>query len=455
MSAAQKPDAATRWLAAAGEVDITPNEPVFLYGYPHAERTSTGVHDPLYASALCVSDGRNTAVFIACDIIWVPADVVCRARRRIADRCDIAAESIMVTATHTHSGPVTNRMLSNAADPVVPEPDPAYLQRLEDAIVDAAIRTVSSLAPASLKFASIDGSFLGTNRRDPAGPAIPGVPILAAFNDAGDPLAVMAICSMHPTVLHEDWTLISGDFPGLARQRIKQSLGEGVPFVYHMGASGDQSPRHVVENNTIDEAARLGHRLAHAITDALSDAEPIGPVRVRCLSDAVDLPRRQLPPIEQAEAYRDAAKQRLATLRSRNAGRAAIRTAEVDVFGAEETLTLARAAEDGQLEHAAAACLPAEVQIIEIGEHRFVGWPGEVFVSFAIEAVNHDDRASIITLANGDLQGYLVTQAAIDQAAYEAGNAIFQSPASGERLGATTRRLLQQLDTSTDKATSP
>ena len=434
------------WSVGAAEIDITPTAPVFLYGYPHVERTSTGVHDPLLASALCVHDGEQYAAFVACDVIWVPRDVTRRARQRIAARCGLAAGSVMITATHTHSGPVTNRILSNEADEVVPEPDAAYLQSLEDGIVEAAVSARQRLAPAQLREAVIDASFLGTNRSDPAGPSIPTLPILAAFDETGEPRCVMAVCSMHPTVLHEDWTQVSGDFPGLARQRIQQRFGKHVPFVYHMGASGDQSPRHVVERNTIEQATRLGHQLGDAICTALEDAHPVEPVHIRCVSRTLDLPLRELPPVEHAEARRDAAKHRLDALRQRGESRTAIRTAEVDWFGAEETLTLARAARDGRIEQAAAECLPAEVQVIEVGDRRWVGWPGEVFVDFARHVMAVDPRAAVITLANGDVQGYLVTQDAIDQGAYEAGNAIFQSPDAGRLLVQATLERLQQLN---------
>ena len=32
--------------------EITPVKPMFLVGYPHEERISNGVHDPLFASSL-------------------------------------------------------------------------------------------------------------------------------------------------------------------------------------------------------------------------------------------------------------------------------------------------------------------------------------------------------------------------------------------------------------------
>ncbi len=39
---------------------------------------------------------------------------------------------------------------------------------------------------------------------------------------AGDPIACMLVVSMHPTVLREDSRVVSGDFPGLARQFLQQ-----------------------------------------------------------------------------------------------------------------------------------------------------------------------------------------------------------------------------------------
>ena len=443
--------------AAAAEIEITPGKPTFLYGYPHVPRTSRGVHDPLYASALCLGSGARQAVFVACDLIWVPRPLARRARERIAQHCALPLEAVMVTATHTHSGPVTNRMLSNEADPVVPPPDADYLHRLEQAIVEAGCVAAhpKRLQPVELRAAEVDGAFLGGNRRDPDGPAIPGVPVWGAFDGEGEAVACMAIGSMHPTVLHEDSPLISGDFPGLARQRTKARLGEHVPLVYHMGASGDQSPRHVVQHNTLDEAARLGHRLGDALVDGLAAAGPATPQPIGFASRTLDLPRRDLPAVSEAEARRDAAKRTLDTLREQGGDRVTLRTAEVDWFGAEETLTLARAAAEGRLADAAAQCLPAEVQVIELGERRLIGWPGEVFVDFALQVREHDSRARVITLANGDLQGYLVTQQAIDEGAYEAGNAIFASPEGGARLVSATCDLLRELDKAEDGGADP
>ncbi|MFA9480204.1 neutral/alkaline non-lysosomal ceramidase N-terminal domain-containing protein [Phycisphaerales bacterium AB-hyl4] len=435
----------TAWRVGAAELDITPKKSAFLFGYPHVERYSTGVHDPLLASAVYVSDEQSAAIFVGCDVIFVSRAMTHRARQRIADAVGLPAEHIMITASHTHSGPITMSMLSNEGDATVPAPDADYLQQLEDGIVRAAVHAHATAAPATLDHAVADGRGLGTNRRAPDGPTIPAVPVLLARRSVDrEPIAVMAVVSMHPTVLHEDWTLVSGDFPGLARVHLQKQFAN-CPFIYHMGASGNQSPRHVTKANTIEEANRLGRMLSDAIQYALQNATPLTPTRIDCTQNTVELPLRSFPTVDEAQARLKASVDRLAELRDANAPRTQVRTAECDWFGAEETLALAQANVEQRLAAAARQCMPAEVQVIRIGSVTFVGWPGEVFVEFAMQVTAEHPDAHIITLANGDLQGYLVTQQAIDENAYEAGNAIFASPDSGDRLVAATRELLDRL----------
>ena len=50
-------------VAGGGSFNITPPIGTFLYGYPHTPRLSTGVHDPLLASALYLDNG-NTSVLL-------------------------------------------------------------------------------------------------------------------------------------------------------------------------------------------------------------------------------------------------------------------------------------------------------------------------------------------------------------------------------------------------------
>jgi hypothetical protein len=250
---------------------------------------------------------------------------------------------------------------------------------------------------------------------------------------------------MHPTVLHEDSTLVSGDFPGLARQSLQEhTIGRDCPVVYHMGTAGNQSPRHVTHGNTFDEAARLGRVLADAVAHVLPSVDFQSDVQLAFCQESVELPLRTLPSLAVAQERRQAASDRLDHLRRTSAPRTETRTAECDWFGAEETVTLARAQQAGEIAAAAGKVMPAIVQVIRVGRWKFVGWPGEVFVEYGQAVRRSDPHAFVITLVGSDLQGYLVTQEGIDKGWYEANNAIFQSPQSPNRLVEVTRRLISQ-----------
>ena len=120
-----------------------------------------------------------------------------------------------------------------------------------------------------------------------------------------------------------------------------------------------------------------------------------------------------------------------------------MRTAECDWFGAEENLTLARAAATGRLRDAIASVMPAEVTLMRIGPWAFIGWPGEAFVEFSLQVKSACQNCYVISLANGELQGYLVSEEAVQKGWYEGMNALFASPDAGMKLVEATRRLLK------------
>lgn len=414
--------------AGAAQVDITPKDSQFLFGYPHVKRYSTDIHDKLWSSSLYLSDGNEQVLFIANDIIFVSKETANYARKEISARTGIKPENIMITATHTHSGPITVDYVSNQADPIIPKADQKYVAFMEDCIVKSATEAVGNAQLAKVGLAIADDTGVGTNRRDPSGPADHNVPVLMVKNAADDSnVACMLVCSMHPTVMHEDSMLVSGDFPGLSRIYLQKNvLGENCPVLHHMGPSGNQSPRHVTKANTFEEAQRLGEILGKAVEKVVSNIDYKTELGIRAASKSIrDLSKRQFPSVENAQVKLDAAIEKLETLRSTNAPSQETRTAECDWFGAEETLTLAKVAASGELENAYSVALPAEIQCIKIGNWNFVGWQGEIFIEFALEVKDKAEDTFVISCANGEMQGYIVTKEAAEEGGYEASNALF------------------------------
>ena len=431
-------------VAGASQSEITPKDSQFLFGYPHIRRYSTGVHDPLFSSALYLSDGTTLTMFVGNDIIFVSKTVVARARRRIQQATGIPEQNIMITATHTHSGPHTVDYISNEGDPTVPKADEHYILFMEDQIVITAIRAFEAARPAKVGLAVADDTGVGTNRREPSGPADHQVPVfLATSENTGENIACMLVCSMHPTVLHEDSTLISADFPGMARKYLQENvLGRDCPVLHHTGPCGNQSPRHVTKANNFDEAARLGAILGKAVAKVIPEIKYETQVSLKCRRTLLDLPKRTLPTIAQAQEKLNAALSKLKDLRNADASAQELRTAECDWFGAEETLTLARASADRRLQEAYTSCLPAEIQTISIGTWNFVGWQGEIFTDYALEVKARCANTFVISMANGELQGYIVTEEAFNERGYEASNALF-SHTSGIVLVDATLGLLK------------
>jgi hypothetical protein len=431
--------------AGAALTDITPTTSQFLSGYPHIERMSTGVHDPLFSQALYISNGKREVMFIGNDVIGVPKHCIGGIRQRIADKTGVPVANILIASSHTHSGPILRKSIIARDDSVVPDPDAQYLEMMADRIVETGVAAHANAVPAKIGLARADVTGIGTNRHEPDGPANLTCPILAVKDAASDKLrAVMTVCAMHPTVMHEDSKLVSGDFPGLTRQYLADQLGDDVVFVYHMGTAGNQSPRHVTKSNTFDEAERLGRILGAAIERALDDVTYIDEASIACVNTLVDLPVRDFPSVDDAEAGLKQSIDTLEHLRTSGSPRQEVRTAECDWFGAERTLTLAQVKASGDIDRRAAQLSPAEVMLIRIGDWKFIGWPGEVFVEYGLQIVEADPDAFVITLAGGELEAYLVTQQAIDEKWYEANNAIFQSPQSPEALVEASKALLKQ-----------
>ncbi len=439
-------DSAPRALwAGAAIADLTPQRSVFLYGYPHVPRDSTGVHDPLQCAALYLRDGagQGPVLFLANDLIHVSKRIATDVRRTIAARTTVREEAIMITATHTHSGPVIVEHVSNAADATVPKPDPDYLDWAMEQMVAAACAAVAAAQPAEVGLVVARTQGVGTNRHDPKGPTDGDVPVLVARAlDGGAPIGAMLVYGMHPTVLHEDSTMISGDFPFFTRRFLQERvLGARCPVLYHNGASGDQSPRHVTRGNTFAEAQRLGELLGQQIAGVWPKLNFVREARIAARRTLVDLTLRTMPAHEAAQRALVTARETFERLKREGAPRTTVRTAECDVFGAEETAELAHAAIDGRLAAAARECSPAEIQVFEIGPWKFVSWPGEFFVEYALAVKRRSPNTFVVTLANGELQAYIVTAEADAKAFYEARNALF-SHENGPRIVEATLALL-------------
>jgi neutral ceramidase len=249
--------------------------------------------------------------------------------------------------------------------------------------------------------------------------------------------------------MHEDSTLVSSDFPAFTRRYLEVALS-GAKVIYHTGASGNLSPRYHVKAQTFAEAERLGNILGEAVlraVRALREEDFTDDISLSAGSEWVALPSRSYPAVDRAMENLQGAQADYGRLQREDAPWGQVRTAECAIFGAEAVVTLAKAEASGELEEWRRRYTRAEVQALRVGGTFLVALPGEMFVEYALRIKRESPgRTFVVSLANGELQGYIVTPEAEAAGGYEAQMSLF-SAAAGDALTSTSLKLIQDLAT--------
>jgi hypothetical protein len=232
----------------AAQTDITPAKPVLMSGYEARKTPFTGVHDPLFASALYFSGGGTTVLLITADVIGFRADFVDDVKAKISSRTGIPPGNIMLTAVHNHGGPAIK-----ADEDKVPSPNEEYVKVLKGKLVDLSVEASNKSFPFRMGIGKGTCS-LNINRRavfadggvwlgrNPDGPCDHEVGVVKFEDMSGATLAVLLNWPCHGTTSGWDNYQITGDWPGSAARTLKKRLGKNLVIAITAGASGDINP---------------------------------------------------------------------------------------------------------------------------------------------------------------------------------------------------------------------
>jgi len=433
--------------AGTSIIDISPGEGIELAGYPHFPRHNTGINDPLYASCIFLDSGDTKIALIAMDILFFSRKYVREVRELIQKETGIPKGSIFISVSHTHSGPWTAGRLDLEALEKGQDVDREYVEGLKGKIVRLASDAASHTFDASIGTNSVlcgKEKGIGGNRRHPGGPADPLLWTVAVRDDKNTLRAVIVKYALHPTVIHEDSTLVTADYPGYTRKYLKGKFPD-MNMLFMQGTSGDQSTRYFRQGQDFEEARRIGDIIGECAASSIKDTDFKSDIGLGAISQEIDLPLKQLPSEEEAAEAAEKAGAEWESLKSSDAPYIEVQNANLRNLGAEDTLGYVRLKKKGIPISLEADELPSEVQVVTIGDARIVGLPGEVFVQFGLDIQEQSayEKTIVIELANGCLPGYVCTAEAIKEGGYEAG-ATMLSDKAGDILVQTAVSLLKK-----------
>ncbi len=418
--------------AGWASADITPPRPVALTGQLH-KRISTGIRDPLTATALaietCGPDGRREqALMISADLIMIQRVVQDRLKAMLRPRLpDLDTAKLFLFGTHTHTGPglvdstfgdlydvSTNAGVMKASE---------YADFFLDRVGRAAEQAWKSRAPARWGWA-MSHAVTGLNRRSVyadgaavmyGGTAAPNfshveggtdtaVDVLGFWREAGG-LAGVVVNAACPSQETEGLNEVSADFWHDVRGALRARRGSGLFVLPQCAPCGDLSPHPIYRQRAeqlMDQRRGLSRRqeIARRIASAVNDALPL------------------------AEAFR----------------------AERAVFRHQVVLAnLPEHQPAAQPFYETDSVQPAELHVLRLGDVAIATNPFELFHDYAtrIEARSEAPLTMLVQICGGH-SGYLPTERAVKGGGYSADKFVV-GPVGGQILVEETVKHINQL----------
>jgi sialidase-1 len=383
-------------LLGTGMRTINPPPGVPLVGYPSG-RPNTGVALDLCArAAVFGTPGRAepAAALVVLDFIHIDLELGRTIRERAAAAVPgLSPTSILVSGTHTHSGPgsLDEAGIAGAVEAV------ALAWKSREEVV---ARVGHARARWGHNRRVVDPEGKAKNEwKDPDGlhPGLfnPDVPFVV-FEDArtGEIRSIFVNYGCHPVVSGPGNAKVSADYPGYLVRSLEAATKARTAF-FITGAAGDINPRDPLHADP-ERARPMGEGIAAEVLRSLPGARPLKAFPIAVVS----APLR-------------------ATVRAESAKRLAGRIREFP---------------EGPR-------LVSEVQALRLGDLAFLGVPGEIVSGLGLAIQNASPfRETVIVYNSNDHLGYLVSDAIRREGAHEPESAV--SPEIEKPLLAAAREAL-------------
>ncbi len=400
--------------AGCARSNVTPPVGTPMAGYFH-DRIGETVRDDLFAHAVVIDHGGVQVAIVSCDLVSIDGDLARPTKALIQEQTGIPPERVLISATHTHTGP-------EIRESGITKCDGEYVGRLPAMIARAVGEAAENMFLATLHpgrtsveglahnrlFRMKDGQevFGAGNRPDlvvgVAGPTDPEMVTLGIVDEQGRLRCLVTCYALHVDVIGGGTAnFLSADWPGELSRAIQCVYGEDVVSVFLQGTSGDinhrvHSPTHLPTGG-VPKAIQIGRAIAGTAIYATERAEPMTEL---CLDAALE--KIAIPYYTRDQALLD----EIAELKQRES------LGDFEQFLVDRTESWPH---DGQ-------SVDVTIQTIRIGDLALAALPAEIFVRIGLE-IKHFSPARdtmVVSLANDLVTYYVPTTDQAERGAYGA-----------------------------------
>ncbi len=257
-----------------GRRDISTTEQVSLPGQMYM-RISSGIHDPIFATALCLDGGEDVVVFLSVDMGVIRPGIQTEVRAKIKElNPDIPTDAVIMNATHTHACPSEMQTPETTPDGAYVYPGlkhrEFYVRQCAEAVCEAWNRRADAGMAYGYGYAVVAhsrrtiyledqgvanpkavapngfGVMYGNTKKDSFSHYESGADhflnLMFTF-DANDKLTGIVVNVPCPSQVSEHFTKISADYWHDVRELVKKEYGEDVYVLPQCAPAGDLSPR--------------------------------------------------------------------------------------------------------------------------------------------------------------------------------------------------------------------
>jgi hypothetical protein len=213
-------------------------------------KLSTGTLDPLYARVLVLEVGERRLALVTLDLGRTFSESeLAKLRQRLKNSAGISL--LVVTASHTHSGPNILDIYSGDGPPVwetnALDKIAGAVEQASDHLVDAQIGTERGEVYIGYNRRQVhpDGkvTMLWTNPdKQPTAPFDPSVLVIRIDDRNGKPIAILVSYACHPVVLGSDNLRYSADYVGTMASTVEKAFDSAPLCFFLQGGDGDINP---------------------------------------------------------------------------------------------------------------------------------------------------------------------------------------------------------------------